>query len=993
MKSIAYIGPCHALCVYKENSVLVGRGRDVVVLAEDGTMHEEYPDALEEEVKEITYAGEGDSFAVRGEQQTRVLPRGTITRHPELIAGISCEGRTYPRNGTTCLAMTALLVDENRIFVGGMGGTIHSLPQGTRQAQHSHTGHIRCLAFDRKSNLLISGCDDRTVRIWNTEKLEMSQETCFTVHEARIWCVAIRYPIAASGGEDGVLAVYRLDGTKPTLLKKVKNCCQIHSVVITAACKTVLFGDRRGVLQETPADDSTETTSLNKTGVLGDKIRAVRPFRSGCHVASGTGTLIKTNGPSVATSFKAPICPTVMESSECGTYVILGAADGTVQLTDRALPQKLSSKVTAVYQDPERGFYSACDALGNVVTHSAEYTLCPEELKTAGIPTSIWNDGARCVVGFKNGFIRSFPDGYCEKVFTCRVSQITSMYGGGGNGGLCVVGETGGAVLLTGPSIADPTQSTTTFEELTKPGTPTCLWSNGQGCIVGYDNGNVCSFPDGAFQRAFDDRVVQIHYNGERFSAVREAGDAVLINPENPALRYGIATSKQASIDFETLKRHGAPTVICRTPSFYAIGFEKGFVQTFPGERCERILPDAVEEITAHNGKLCITGKPGRAVFFDPRNLSKHSTEEVLGVANTGAVLKFHSTSFLEATDLHGRHDPQYYSIDPKLSRRTAAFSANGSSVSYVSKGKHITVLSCPDRRVACFPDTFLTCDADFLTPLPSGEGFLSGGESGIPVLLSKTGLTVAKRYTPSHGSNVRCAAVADDGKHFYSAGGNEKIVKWSLEGACIATHAPKGTDDIPLQRILSISYTPTHIIACTTGGTLMFFTHDLIMTNTVKLKPNFGSILCAVYEAATDTVCAGGSFGYIVRLVKGEPHYIKAHQSGVNCVAVRGSHIATGGDDQSLTFLSPPSRSFTTGSIAFAGFRAVVFHKESEGCALLFALCADQSLFTIEANYTSSSFTILNRYTATVKRPTAMLLTNKDTLLAVGQGAEIIQI
>ena len=70
-----------------------------------------------------------------------------------------------------------------------------------------HRGSIFCLNFNEERNELYSGSDDRSVRIWNFQKLLESGD-CEPItlwgHTGRVWAILFVENQLVSGGEDGI---------------------------------------------------------------------------------------------------------------------------------------------------------------------------------------------------------------------------------------------------------------------------------------------------------------------------------------------------------------------------------------------------------------------------------------------------------------------------------------------------------------------------------------------------------------------------------------------------------------------------------------------------------------------------------------------------------------------------------------------------------------------------------------------------------------------
>ena len=96
-----------------------------------------------------------------------------------------------------------------------------------------HRGSIFCLKFNAERNELYSGSDDRSVRIWNFQKLLESDCEPITLwgHTGRVWSVLYVENHLVSGGEDGIFIWSILNQSK---LKFIPT----RSSVWNLACST-----------------------------------------------------------------------------------------------------------------------------------------------------------------------------------------------------------------------------------------------------------------------------------------------------------------------------------------------------------------------------------------------------------------------------------------------------------------------------------------------------------------------------------------------------------------------------------------------------------------------------------------------------------------------------------------------------------------------------------------------------------------------------------
>lgn len=90
-----------------------------------------------------------------------------------------------------------------------------------------HTDRIRSIAFSRDGHRLVSGSDDKTVRIWDVTRDGPTSEQCLRVmtgHQYWIWSVAYSpdstFPRVASGSEDQTIRVWDVESGETLYIKE-----------------------------------------------------------------------------------------------------------------------------------------------------------------------------------------------------------------------------------------------------------------------------------------------------------------------------------------------------------------------------------------------------------------------------------------------------------------------------------------------------------------------------------------------------------------------------------------------------------------------------------------------------------------------------------------------------------------------------------------------------------------------------------------------------
>jgi len=99
-----------------------------------------------------------------------------------------------------------------------------------------HRGSIFCLNFNEERNELYSGSDDRSVRIWNFQKLIESGD-CEPItlwgHTGRVWSVLSVENHLVSGGEDGIFIWSIINQTK---LKFIPTRSSVWNLTNSNSC-------------------------------------------------------------------------------------------------------------------------------------------------------------------------------------------------------------------------------------------------------------------------------------------------------------------------------------------------------------------------------------------------------------------------------------------------------------------------------------------------------------------------------------------------------------------------------------------------------------------------------------------------------------------------------------------------------------------------------------------------------------------------------------
>jgi WD40 repeat protein len=153
---------------------------------------------------------------------------------------------------TSCISIFSDRATEPKVAVGTVGNEILMWSVSlTDQAQNEaplerlrgHEGVIHAVQFAKDSDLLVSGSDDRTVRLWKRQltmtRYEWSLVWTGFGHTARCWDVQFNESstAVASTGEDGTLRLWGLEAGDPLAVWRGHSCQSIWRV---ASCGNVV---------------------------------------------------------------------------------------------------------------------------------------------------------------------------------------------------------------------------------------------------------------------------------------------------------------------------------------------------------------------------------------------------------------------------------------------------------------------------------------------------------------------------------------------------------------------------------------------------------------------------------------------------------------------------------------------------------------------------------------------------------------------------------
>ncbi|GAM52755.1 hypothetical protein EBME_1218 [bacterium endosymbiont of Mortierella elongata FMR23-6] len=136
-----------------------------------------------------------------------------------------------------------------------------------------HKGHVNCVTFSSDSEILASGGDDNTVRLWSvkglspTQGLPPTQSVGFYGHTKPVWCVSFSPTdnnLLASGGNDNTVRLWRVQDK--TQLYEFSHDKWVSSVSFSADGNLLASGSEDGMVKLWELEDR-KTLQLQNTPV------------------------------------------------------------------------------------------------------------------------------------------------------------------------------------------------------------------------------------------------------------------------------------------------------------------------------------------------------------------------------------------------------------------------------------------------------------------------------------------------------------------------------------------------------------------------------------------------------------------------------------------------------------------------------------------------------------------------------------------------------
>ncbi|MBW4512251.1 MAG: WD40 repeat domain-containing protein [Scytonematopsis contorta HA4267-MV1] len=239
---------------------------------------------------------------------------------------------------TVELSNSPLLSFPKRLEPASVKSILFSAVQSNREINllKGHQGIVRSVAISTDGNIIISGGDDGTVRLWNREGKQISKP--FKGHKGIVRSVAISTDsnVVISGGDDGTVRLWTREG-KPIGKPFQSHGGSVYSIAISTDNQTIISGGNDGTLHQWTREGHLIGKPLKGHQGI---VRSVAISNDGKTIISagkdGTVRLWTIEGKPIFEPFKGhkDMVRSVTISTD-GKTIISGGDDGTVRLWTR----------------------------------------------------------------------------------------------------------------------------------------------------------------------------------------------------------------------------------------------------------------------------------------------------------------------------------------------------------------------------------------------------------------------------------------------------------------------------------------------------------------------------------------------------------------------------------------------------------------------------------------------------------------------------------
>jgi WD40 repeat protein len=250
-----------------------------------------------------------------------------------------------------------------------------------------HKGDVRAIAFCPKGELLASGGDDRTVRLWDIKGKR--EAAVLNADEARIHAIAFSPDgtMLASAGSQGAVTLWDLVKRAP---HKVLNGHKgsVYALAFYPDGKTLLSAGKDGVIRLWKVDDSTVREQIAGYSGLGAVTGLAIGLRGAVWYAMQNGRIYLQEGNETHSDAVQSIAGREIDQdipplqalavSPDGSLVAAGGADTTIELWEiqsgksRSILRGHLSPVRRIAFSPDGQRLVSCDGMGGTIVWDSQ---------------------------------------------------------------------------------------------------------------------------------------------------------------------------------------------------------------------------------------------------------------------------------------------------------------------------------------------------------------------------------------------------------------------------------------------------------------------------------------------------------------------------------------------------------------------------------------------------------------------------------------------